>query len=115
REGDLATPTPPDFSSPLPHDLSPPPPSDLSGLDFALVPGDFATAPGDLGGVVTSAPSFGIDPAHTNSQPLDVVPSPLTKRWSVNLGGNASYPLIVDDRVFVAAAASQPNLRPLDR
>jgi outer membrane protein assembly factor BamB len=60
------------------------------------------------------ATSFAIDPAHDNAQPNDVVASPLSSAWSANLNGEASYPLVVADKVIFAAQESQPNVRALD-
>ena len=60
------------------------------------------------------ANNWGINPAHDNAQPDDVVASPLTKKWTAHFTGTASYPVVADGRVFVAAAESQPNVRALD-
>ncbi len=60
------------------------------------------------------ATNFAIDPAHDNAQPNDVVVSPLTSAWSSTFIGQPSYPLVVANKVIIAAAESQPNVRALD-
>src|SRR5205807_1436882 len=50
------------------------------------------------------AVSYRIDPAHSGAQPGDTLAPPLIQRWSVDLGGNVSYPLIAGGRIFVTAA-----------
>ena len=54
------------------------------------------------------ATSYRIDAAHSGAQPGDTLATPLAQRWSVNLGGSVSYPLIAGGRVFVSVADS-PN------
>jgi outer membrane protein assembly factor BamB len=54
------------------------------------------------------ATSYRIDAVHSGAQPGDTLATPLTQRWSVNLGGSVSYPLIAGGRVFVSVADS-PN------
>jgi outer membrane protein assembly factor BamB len=49
------------------------------------------------------AVSYQIDPAHTGSQFDPTLSTPLTQRWSRNLGSAVSYPLIAGNRVFVLA------------
>jgi outer membrane protein assembly factor BamB len=44
-----------------------------------------------------------IDAAHTGAQ-FDTVVPPLVQRWSKDLGGKISYPLIVGGRIFVTVA-----------
>ena len=48
------------------------------------------------------AVAYQIDPTHSGAQ-FDVVNTPLTQRWSRNLGSAVSYPLIAGGKVFVAA------------
>jgi outer membrane protein assembly factor BamB len=51
----------------------------------------------------TEATGFGINPAHDNAQPTDVVASPLQPAWIALLdGGTVSYPLVAGGRVIVA-------------
>lgn len=47
------------------------------------------------------AVAYQINAAHTGDQPVDSLRLPLAKRWSRDLGGPVSYPLIVGSRVFV--------------
>ncbi len=54
----------------------------------------------------TEATAFGINPAHTNAQPTDVVASPLHPFWIASLdGGTVSYPLVAGGQVIVALQA----------
>lgn len=48
------------------------------------------------------AVGYQIDPTHSGSQ-FDTVSPPLTQRWSRNLGNLVSYPVIVNNRIFVMA------------
>jgi outer membrane protein assembly factor BamB len=48
-----------------------------------------------------SAVAYQIDVAHTGNQPTSALTPPLTRQWSVDLGGSVSYPLVVNGRVFV--------------
>jgi outer membrane protein assembly factor BamB len=50
-----------------------------------------------------TAVAYQIDAAHTGAQ-LDTITPPLTQRWSRDLGGQISYPLIVGGRIFVTVA-----------
>src|SRR5688572_18275381 len=52
---------------------------------------------------VAQAVAYQIDPAHTGSQ-SDTVTPPLAQRWSRDLGGSTSYPLIAEGKVFVTVA-----------
>jgi outer membrane protein assembly factor BamB len=58
-------------------------------------------APSGPGQAVT----YQIDPAHTGSQ-FDTVSPPLVQRWSRDLGGPVSYPLIAGGKVFVVAGTN---------
>lgn len=63
----------------------------------------------------TPATAFQLNPAHTGVVGDAVAANP-TRRWSVNLPGPISYPLIVDGRVFVTVAVgSSTRLYALDR
>lgn len=53
------------------------------------------------GGTTSEAVAYQIDVAHTGSQSNEALTPPLTQRWSVDLGGAVSYPLIAGGRVFV--------------
>jgi outer membrane protein assembly factor BamB len=66
----------------------PPPPTPI--------PTPTPTSPGQ-------AVAYQIDPAHTGSQFDPTVSTPLTQRWSRNLGSAVSYPLIAGNKVFVLA------------
>jgi outer membrane protein assembly factor BamB len=67
--------------------------------------------------VPSEAVAYQIDPAHTGAQPNDTLTLPLTQRWSVQLPGEVSYPLIADGRVFVTVVAHTDgaNLYALDQ
>lgn len=75
-------------------------------------------APPDAGPAGTAAITIGIDLAHDNVQPTDVVASPLSPAWTATFTGTVSYPLVVNGVVFVAAggatAASPASVRALD-
>ncbi|UQA63308.1 PQQ-binding-like beta-propeller repeat protein [Polyangium aurulentum] len=58
--------------------------------------------------LATEAVTYQINPFHDGSQIGNPLPLPLTKKWSVNLGGQISYPLIAGGRVFVTVG-KQPN------
>ena len=53
----------------------------------------------------TSAPSFLENPAHSGYVDDPLVTPPLAPLWSASLGGNVSYPLIADGRVYVLAGS----------
>jgi outer membrane protein assembly factor BamB len=50
-----------------------------------------------------TAVAYQIDAAHTGAQ-FDTITPPLTQRWSRDLGGQISYPLIAGGRIFVTVA-----------
>jgi outer membrane protein assembly factor BamB len=50
------------------------------------------------------AVTYQINPAHSGSIKLTGFTTPLTKRWSVNLGSSLSYAVIADGLVFVNAS-----------
>src|SRR6185437_12398476 len=52
---------------------------------------------------VGTAVAYQIDAAHTGAQ-FDTITPPLTERWSRDLGGQISYPLIAGGRIFVTVA-----------
>jgi len=53
------------------------------------------------------AVTYQIDPAHSGGQPWSTLRPPLTSRWSVMLGNaNLSYPLIVEDSVFLIGSSA---------
>jgi hypothetical protein len=62
----------------------------------------------------SEATSFAIDPAHDNMQPNDVVASPLVPRWTAQLGGAASFPIVTGGLAIVAATGTQSNVVALD-
>ena len=49
----------------------------------------------------STAVAYQIDPGHSGDQPGDHLSLPLCQRWSVDLGGSVSYPLVAQGRVFV--------------
>lgn len=51
----------------------------------------------------TSAVAYGLNAAHTGVV-ADAVAAQPARRWTVDLGGKVSYPLIVDGRVYVTVA-----------
>jgi outer membrane protein assembly factor BamB len=55
-----------------------------------------------------TAVAYQIDAAHTGAQ-FDSTTPPLTQRWSRDLGGQISYPLIVGGRIFVTVANPSGN------
>ncbi len=57
----------------------------------------------------TDAVAFQINAQHTGAQLDSTFVPPLLKRWSVDLGGAVSYPLIAGGRVFVTVAAGEHN------
>jgi outer membrane protein assembly factor BamB len=71
-------------------------------------------APPDAAPVGTAATSIGIDPAHDNAQPTDVVASPLSPVWTATFDGAVSYALVANHVVFIGTAESPPNVRALD-
>lgn len=50
----------------------------------------------------SAATTYQINAAHDGEQPCDTVRLPLEPRWSRNVGGEMSYPVAADGRVFVA-------------
>jgi len=71
--------------------------------------------PGDLGFPTagpTDATNFRIDAAHTGAQPLETITPPLTIAWSFDAGAPVTYPLVVNDTVFVTGGGWNLNLQP---
>jgi outer membrane protein assembly factor BamB len=58
--------------------------------------------------------SFKINSTHTGSLQTKGLQPPLSVKWSVDIGGTASYPLIVGGKVFVIGAGSVSTLYALD-
>jgi len=54
----------------------------------------------------TSATAYHINAQHDGLQTDNLTP-PLNLKWTTTLGGNASYPLIAEGKVFVTATTSQ--------
>ncbi len=71
----------------------------MSTSIFCTAPTPTVTPPPTKG----TAVAYQIDAAHTGAQ-YDFVNPPLTQRWSRDLGGQISYPLIVNGRIFVTVA-----------
>ena len=55
-----------------------------------------------------TAVAYQIDATHSGAQ-FDNITPPLTQRWSRDLGGQISYPLIVNGRIFVTVAYNNPS------
>ena len=63
-------------------------------------------------GGTARAVAYQVNAAHTGNQPNVRLATPLVQKWSVNLNGKVSYPLIADGKVFVTVAhngGSTPN------
>ncbi|HSS21648.1 MAG TPA: PQQ-binding-like beta-propeller repeat protein [Pyrinomonadaceae bacterium] len=71
----------------------------MSTSSFCPAPTPTATPPTTRG----TAVAYQIDAAHTGAQ-FEFVNPPLTQRWSRDLGGQISYPLIAGGRIFVTVA-----------
>ncbi len=71
----------------------------MSTSSFCPAPTPIATPPPTRG----TAVAYQIDAAHTGAQ-FDTTTPPLTQRWSRDLGGQISYPLIAGGRIFVTVA-----------
>ena len=71
--------------------------------------GSTVTGVGGTGGsievpVPDQVVAYQINAAHTGAQSDDTLMPPLTQRWSVDLEGTVSYPLIAGGRVFVTVS-----------
>ena len=64
--------------------------------------------------VADEAVAYQINPAHTGALHTRGLHPPLSVKWSVNLGGTVSYPIIVDGKVFVVTVNNGVNLYALD-
>jgi outer membrane protein assembly factor BamB len=51
-----------------------------------------------------AAASYRINPTHSGSQPANLTSRRLGKRWSRDLGGVVSYPLVANGKIFVTVA-----------
>ena len=71
----------------------------MSTSSFCPAPTPAATPPLTKG----TAVAYQIDATHSGAQ-YDSVTPPLAQRWSRDLGGQISYPLIVGGRIFVTVA-----------
>jgi outer membrane protein assembly factor BamB len=56
-----------------------------------------------------SAVAYQIDVGHSGNQPESTFRPPLQRQWALSLGEMASYPVIVDGRVFVTAKDNASN------
>jgi outer membrane protein assembly factor BamB len=84
-------------------DVGPPDTSPMdTGVPDAIVVGDASCALVQPTG--STAVAYQIDPAHTGQQPGDALSLPFCQRWSTDVGGFASYPLVFGGRVFVTVA-----------
>ncbi|HMG77030.1 MAG TPA: FG-GAP repeat protein, partial [Pyrinomonadaceae bacterium] len=71
----------------------------MSPSSFCPGPTPTATPPPTKG----TAVAYQIDATHSGAQ-FDTVTPPLARRWSRDLGGQISYPLIANGRIFVTVA-----------
>src|SRR5262249_20648456 len=76
----------------------------MSTSSFCPAPAPTATPPPTQG----TAVAYQIDATHSGAQ-FDSVTPPLTQRWSRDLGGQISYPLIAGGRIFVTVANPSTN------
>ncbi len=76
----------------------------MSMSSFCPAPTPRATPPPTKG----TAVAYQIDAAHSGAQ-FDTLAPPLVQRWSRDLGGQISYPLIVNGRIFVTVAYNNPS------
>jgi outer membrane protein assembly factor BamB len=53
--------------------------------------------------------AYQVDAAHSGSLADKSLKSPLQKLWALDLGGHVSYPLVVDNTVYVAVANTASN------
>ena len=76
----------------------------LSGTIISYSRSASSTAPnrrqGSSSASTAESVAYQIEPAHSGSQ-SDAITPPLAPRWSRDLGGPVSYPLIVKGRIFV--------------
>ena len=97
-----------------------------AGGGYVVVPGGGQITVFGSGGAVnppTATPadasvSHQVNPAHSGGQPSDGLTPPLAQKWSIDLGGAVSYPLIAGGRVFVVvqpAGNVGPRLYALER
>jgi outer membrane protein assembly factor BamB len=76
----------------------------MSTSSFCPAPTPTVTPPPTKGTSV----AYQIDATHSGAQ-FDTVTPPLTQRWSRDLGGQISYPLIAGGRIFVTVANLSTN------
>ena len=62
--------------------------------------------------VPDQATTYQTNPLHTGDQPGDALAPPLTQRWTLDLHGFVSYPLIAEGRVFVTVANTDAQMVP---
>ncbi len=97
-----------------------------AGGGYLVVPGGGQITVFGSGGVVNppaatpadASVSHQVNPVHSGGQPNDGLTPPLAQKWSIDLGGTVSYPLIAAGRVFVVvqpAGNVGPRLYALDR
>ncbi|MEP7123460.1 MAG: PQQ-binding-like beta-propeller repeat protein [Byssovorax sp.] len=63
--------------------------------------------------VLDQATTYQINATHTGNQSGDNLAPPLKQRWTLDLHGAISYPLIAGGRVFVTVANSDATLKPV--
>jgi outer membrane protein assembly factor BamB len=76
----------------------------MSTSSFCPLPRTTPTPPPTKGTSV----AYQIDATHSGAQ-FDTIVPPLTQRWSRDLGGQISYPLIAGGRIFVTVANQNTN------
>jgi outer membrane protein assembly factor BamB len=79
-----------------------------AAVEAAIEAGDAAFDSG-CGAITPSgstAVAYQIDPGHSGGQPGDHLSLPLCQRWSVDLGGSVSYPLVAQGLVFVTVGSA---------
>ena len=62
--------------------------------------------------VPDQATTYQCNPLHTGDQPGDTLAPPLTQRWTLDLHGAVSYPLIAEGRVFVTVTNADAQMVP---
>ena len=72
-------------------------------LAVSVTPAGAATSSSKYG---PEADAYQIDPLHDGHSVDTGLTTPLTKRWSVDLGGTVSYPLVEHGRVFVTVGTT---------
>lgn len=75
--------------------VAPPPPPAPTPLVVPAGPNDVA---------------FQVDNGHSGAQPSETIAPPLPQRWSVDLGGTVSYPLVAQGMAFVTTSIPSADI-----